>query len=138
MLFCDVALAEDPPAAQTSSVLPPQKTEDAPLYLHADQIEGIANQQVKAKGHVELQRNDGVLTSDYLQYTFDTDQAYATGDVTLEQPGLNVRGPGTASAPDRSSGADAAAGIQSERSDHAYPGHRIDSQGARRGASAGF
>ena len=93
MLFCDVALAEDPPAAQTSSVLPPQKTEDAPLYLHADQIEGIANQQVKAKGHVELQRNDGVLTSDYLQYTFDTDQAYATGDVTLEQPGLRVSGP---------------------------------------------
>jgi len=94
MLFCDAALAADPPAAQTSSViLPQQKTEAPPLYLHADQIEGIANQQVKAKGNVELQRKDGVLTSDYLQYTFDTDQAYATGDVTLEQPGLRVRGP---------------------------------------------
>ncbi len=94
MLFCNVALAEDPPAAQTSSVLlPRQKTEDAPLYLHADQIEGIASQQVQARGNVELQRNDGVLTSDYLQYTLDTDEAYATGDVTLQQPGLRVSGP---------------------------------------------
>ncbi|MHB1175757.1 MAG: LPS-assembly protein LptD [Sulfuriferula sp.] len=93
-LFCGVALAQDPPATQPSSVLlPAQKSEDAPLYLHANQIEGVANQQVKAKGNVELQRNDAVLTSDYLQYTFDIDQAFATGDVTLVQPGLRVRGP---------------------------------------------
>lgn len=94
MLFCNVALAEDPPAAQTSSVLlPQQKTEDSPLYLHADHIEGTANQQVKASGNVELQRDDRVLTSDYLQYTLDTDEAYATGDVTLQQQGLRVSGP---------------------------------------------
>ncbi|BBP02897.1 LPS-assembly protein LptD [Sulfuriferula plumbiphila] len=94
VLFCDAALAEDTPAAQTSSVLlPQQKTEDTPLYLHADHIEGTANQQVKARGNVELQRNDTVLTSDYLQYTLDTDEAHATGDVTLQQQGLRVSGP---------------------------------------------
>lgn len=94
MLFCNVALAQDPPAAQTSPVLLPQKkTEDTPLYLYADQIEGTANQQVRARGNVELQRNGGVLTSDYLQYTQATDEAYATGDVTLLQQGLRVTGP---------------------------------------------
>lgn len=94
MLFGNAALAADPPATPSSPVvLPPQPAADTPLYLFSDRLEGIGNEKVQASGNVELQRNGGVLTSDYLEYTRATDEAYAKGNVTLKQQGLKVSGP---------------------------------------------
>ena len=88
LLLSNAATADDLTAASPDT---PRK--DAPLSITADQIEGAQDKQVEATGQVELQRAGATLNTDYLLYNRDTDEAYAKGDVRLQQQGLTLTGP---------------------------------------------
>lgn len=95
LLLSGVAMADDIVALQTTTdLIPVSKTDhEGVVFIDADQMDESQNQQINARGHVALRRNNGVLTADEVHYRADTDTVNAAGNVNLMQQGLTVKGP---------------------------------------------
>ncbi|BBP01997.1 LPS-assembly protein LptD [Sulfuriferula nivalis] len=95
LLLSGVAVADDNVSLHTATdLIPVSKTDqEGAVFIDADQMDESKNQQVNARGNVELRRNKGVLTADEVHYQADTDTVQATGNVNLKQQGLTVTGP---------------------------------------------
>jgi LPS-assembly protein len=95
LLLSGVAVADDLAPLQTATDLIPvsKADQEGTVFIDADQMDESKNQQVNARGNVELRRNKGVLTADEVHYQADTDTVQATGNVNLKQQGLTVTGP---------------------------------------------
>jgi LPS-assembly protein len=95
LLISGVAVADENVALQKATDLIPlsRAEQDGVVFIDADQMDESQNQQVNARGNVELRRNQGVLKADEVQYRTETDTVKATGNVNLRQQGLTVTGP---------------------------------------------
>ena len=76
---------------------PPSKKKpvdtDNSTYVEADKMFGDSTYETVLEGNVELKRDSLTLRADRLRYSPLTDRASATGNVSLQQPGLQVTGP---------------------------------------------
>lgn len=95
LLLSGFAVADDALVLQHSTELaPPAKNNPKPaLFVRADAMDGTQNQQINARGNVELRRSGSVVTADELHYTVATDVVKANGNVCLKQQGLTLNGP---------------------------------------------
>lgn len=66
---------------------------DLSTYLSADRLTTNSQEETTLEGGVVLRRNELTITSDKLTYSPLTDRANATGNVTLRQPDMTLRGP---------------------------------------------
>ena len=89
------AMGEDVLPLQPSTVLtfPDRSTQNPPIFIRSDQMDGVQNVVVNANGDAEMHRGTTVVTADHLRYTFKDDTATASGNVCLVQQGLVMKGP---------------------------------------------
>ena len=80
------------PAAETTPATVKQD-DSYPLFIIADQIEGLANDVSVAEGNVELRKVDTLIYADRLTYHPLEDEVEATGNVRLLQDGAEMTGP---------------------------------------------
>ncbi|MDH4394741.1 MAG: LPS-assembly protein LptD [Limnobacter sp.] len=66
---------------------------DLSTYLSADRLTTNSQEETVLEGGVILRRNELTITSDKLNYSPLTDRANATGNVTIRQPDMTLRGP---------------------------------------------
>jgi LPS-assembly protein len=66
---------------------------DLSTYLSADRLTTNSQEETMLEGGVILRRNELTITSDKLNYSPLTDRANATGNVTIRQPDMTLRGP---------------------------------------------
>lgn len=78
--------AETPSAAA-------KQDDSYPLFIIADQIEGLADDVSAAEGNVELRKVDTLIYADRLTYHPLEDEVEATGNVRLLQDGAEITGP---------------------------------------------
>ncbi len=78
--------AETPSAAA-------KQDDSYPLFIIADQIEGLADDVSAAEGNVELRKVDTLVYADRLTYRPLEDEVEATGNVRLLQDGAEITGP---------------------------------------------
>ena len=62
---------------------PPAPLAPAPTHVRADRVQSAPDGSSDFTGHVEATRGTQRITADQLHYQRDTDQAHASGDVTL-------------------------------------------------------
>lgn len=77
------------------SLLPPRSAaqdEDLPVFLEADSIQGVQDQEVQADGNVVLRRAGQTVFADELRYNIPTQEVTASGHVRLNQQGDVVTG----------------------------------------------
>ncbi|MDA8224710.1 MAG: LPS-assembly protein LptD [Betaproteobacteria bacterium] len=93
--FAPVADADPLPMLQPSGTLtfPDKSTPNPPLFISADQMDGVQDKFLNASGSVELHRGVAVLTAHKIHYTLSDDTVTANGDVCLVQQGLTLLGP---------------------------------------------
>ena len=70
-----------------------QQPEKGPATIDAEQIEGIADVEVTARGKVEFQRDDITIFSDYLKFNQELGRIEADGGVRLERGNDRFFGP---------------------------------------------
>lgn len=73
--------------------LPNEARRDAPSFVWGDRISGESNVQTVVEGHAELRRHDTVLRADRLQLNHGTNDAQATGNVSILRNGNRYQGP---------------------------------------------
>jgi LPS-assembly protein len=72
---------------------PAAEQADVPVYVTADRIEGIASDEVEARGDAELRKPNARLEADTIRYYRSTDEVEAIGNVRLVQGEDTVTGP---------------------------------------------
>ena len=90
-LFCSFAhpaAAIDARAQQNDKV-----TQDAPVFLEADNLTGSQKDQVDATGNAILTKDDDKVRADRLLYNQETGDVEGFGSVMLEQKGNTMSGP---------------------------------------------
>ncbi len=93
-VMCRLALADALPLQESGTLTFPDKSvHNPPVFIRADQLDGVQDQFINASGHAELRRGTGVVTARHIHYTFADDTVVAEGDVCLVQEGLNLLGP---------------------------------------------
>lgn len=70
-----------------------QSSSGVPIYVDADQITGITDQETVAAGQVVLKKADNTLTTDRLIYRQQDDEVEAIGNVRLSQNDGTITGP---------------------------------------------
>jgi LPS-assembly protein len=78
--------------ATNQSGLPTPKEKKAPLVIDADNLDGVSQKQLTARGNVVLQQADTTLAADTIKYDQPTDTATAEGHVRLDRAGDIVTG----------------------------------------------
>ncbi len=71
----------------------PEPAQATPIFMYADQIEGVKDVQIEATGHVEMRKLGQRVWADYLLYLQQSQDLHATGAVRLEQNNSVLRGP---------------------------------------------
>jgi LPS-assembly protein len=74
-----------PPVAPTS-------TDELPIFIEADRIEGVQGKRLEAIGNVVIRRRGQVLTTDKLSYSIPENAVTATGHVRVDRLGDVVTG----------------------------------------------
>src|SRR4249920_3701198 len=77
------------------SLLPPtapDPTEDLPVFVEADRIQGVMNRYLQAEGEAALRRRGQAVFADELRYSFQSNEVTATGHVRLYQLGDTITG----------------------------------------------
>ena len=93
------AHAQDTPALVLKAspllqdTLPDAARRDAPSFVWGDRISGESNVQTVVDGQAELRRHDTVLRADRLQLDHATNDAQATGNVSILRNGNRYQGP---------------------------------------------
>jgi LPS-assembly protein len=83
------------PLSMQDKLLPPVApgtTEELPLFLEADRIEGTQGRQLEAIGSVVVRRRGQVLHADRLSYSIPENAITATGNVRVDRLGDVVTG----------------------------------------------
>ena len=98
LLLCTTFLvhAEDSPISlKPSTTITPRKVsqDEVPVFLSADSVEGNADQELEAKGSVELRKQGQALFADQLFYEPPKNEVRAFGNVRVEQQGDVITGP---------------------------------------------
>ena len=73
--------------------LPPDARRDAPSFVWGDRISGQTGVQTVVDGHAELRRHDTVLRANRLQLNHASNDALATGQVSIVRNGNRYKGP---------------------------------------------
>jgi LPS-assembly protein len=71
----------------------PTNTEKTAAFISAKQIETKNDEQLEARGDVELRQSGQVITADRLRYDQQSKDVLAEGKVMIEQNGASVSGP---------------------------------------------
>jgi len=64
-----------------------------PLFVTADRMQGVREQQFEAFGDVEMRKQGDAVFADYLIYDQPRDEVFARGHVRIEQDGSIMAGP---------------------------------------------
>jgi len=67
--------------------------EPAPLFISADRLQGVRDQNLEAFGDVDMRKQGEAISADYLIYRQPQDEVYAKGNVRIEQNSSIVAGP---------------------------------------------
>jgi LPS-assembly protein len=88
----DRPAADGPPPARTPAEAqgPPG---DTPVLLEADQLEGVGESEVRARGNAVLTQDDRSLAADQILFFPQSQDVYAEGNVVLRRGGDEARGP---------------------------------------------
>ena len=73
--------------------LPPDAQDAAPSFVSGDAISGKSGEHTVVEGHAELRRHDTILKADRLELFHRTDEASATGNVSVLRNGNRFTGP---------------------------------------------
>lgn len=65
---------------------------DAPLFVNADKIESTAPHVIEASGQVQARQGGNNFSANWLRYDTTLNQVQARGQVTFDQPALQVQG----------------------------------------------
>ncbi|RIX43070.1 MAG: LPS-assembly protein LptD [Rhodocyclales bacterium GT-UBC] len=87
---------EVPPIVLDPDAVPaaaPREKDVYPLFITADTLEGRSDEVTEADGHVELRKNGSLLFADHLLHWPLDDEIDATGDVRLQQEGVDIETP---------------------------------------------
>jgi LPS-assembly protein len=71
----------------------PAEAAAVPTYVIADEIEGVASDEIEARGNAELRKPNAYLKADRIRYISSTDEVEAIGNVRLYKDGDLVTGP---------------------------------------------
>lgn len=77
------------------SLLPPtapDPTDDLPVFVEADRIQGTQGRDLQGEGEAVLRRRGQAVFADQLRYTFKTNEVTATGNVRFDQLGDVITG----------------------------------------------
>ena len=80
------------PAAHAQSAAP-EPAAEAPTFVVADRLEGIAERELEATGNAEVHKGELDLYADRILYQQDSDEAEASGNVRMLTNGNEVTGP---------------------------------------------
>lgn len=65
---------------------------DQPVYIEADRIDGIYQQEIEATGSVQLRRGGQTLSADRIKYYQSTEDVEVEGNALLERPDDTLEG----------------------------------------------
>ncbi|MGH8678650.1 MAG: hypothetical protein ACREUQ_09910, partial [Burkholderiales bacterium] len=68
------------------------RDDDTPLFLEADRVQGHQERELEAQGDVRLRRRGEAVFSDYLYYSFPSQELSARGHLRFEFQGNVVEG----------------------------------------------
>ncbi len=89
-VFVHPALAEEARALQKDKT---GTTQDAPVFLEADNLTGDKKDQVEATGNAILTKSGQKVRADRLSYNQETSDTEGLGSVVIEQNGNTISGP---------------------------------------------
>ena len=95
-IFVLSAYAEDDisvPKQGSTLVNSPENSDEAPVFISAQQIDGKNGYQVEAIGEVELRKRGQAIYADHLLFLQDSRNAIADGAVRIEQDNNVIWGP---------------------------------------------
>jgi LPS-assembly protein len=81
------------PSALLTDRLVPDAQAGAPSFVWGDAISGTPGERTLIDGHAELRRHDTILKADRLELWHKTDEATATGNVSVLRNGNRFTGP---------------------------------------------
>jgi LPS-assembly protein len=96
-----LSLAPPLPAEELAPILKPtrrllelpESAQPTPIFMYADQVEGVKDKQIEATGHVEMRRLGQRVWADYLLYLQETQELHARGSVRVQQDNNLLQGP---------------------------------------------
>lgn len=65
---------------------------NTPVFIEADELEGNPDEEVEARGNVEVRKLDQAIWADYLHFSVPEDEVDAKGSVRIESHGNVVQG----------------------------------------------
>jgi len=71
---------------------PAPKTEDVPVFVEADRVQGTQDQNIEASGNARLRKGDQAFFADWMRHDTPTDVLTAKGNVRLEQGNEIIEG----------------------------------------------
>jgi LPS-assembly protein len=84
----------DSRAERNFTPVPPSRTDkEGPVYIDADQMDGVSQKNIKARGSVHMRKQDLAVDADAVEYTDADTTAIATGNVTVDRAGDRATGP---------------------------------------------
>ena len=91
---CAGVLAQQPLPLERDLTLPRAPTEDAPIYLDADEMQARGQNEIEAWGDVRMRQRGQRMRADHLRYLRNENEVFADGEVELEQgSGDRLEGP---------------------------------------------
>ncbi len=95
LAFPSAVLAQGTGLKLQRSIVGPPTGRDVvlPVFVTADRIEGVADQEVRASGDAELRKGVTAISGDRLKYAKETDEVEALGNVRLVRDGDVMTGP---------------------------------------------
>jgi LPS-assembly protein len=69
-----------------------RQAEDAPIFIEADELEGNPDEEIEARGNVEVRKSDQAIWADYLHYSVPREEVEAKGNVRIESHGNVIIG----------------------------------------------
>jgi len=104
LLACSAWAQETPPAQggglglklklqeQLLPPVAPDASQELPVFVEADQLQGAQNQYLEGQGNVVLRRRGQAVFADVLRYSFASNDVTATGNVRFERLGDVITG----------------------------------------------
>lgn len=81
------------PSGQLAERLAPDAQAHAPSFVQGDTLSGTTGERTVVEGNAELRRHDTILKADRLELMHQTDEATATGNVSVLRNGNRFTGP---------------------------------------------
>ena len=85
--------AREAPAKAPPPDQPAPTAGESPVTLEADELEGVGESEVRARGNAVLTQDDRSLAADWIIFYPQSQDVFAEGNVVLRRDGDEVRGP---------------------------------------------